>query len=143
MVRLGDRHAAQQVRVDFVSRRSLARAGARNQGFQPHKPHQPLHPLAIDAPAFLIQVERHSARAVERLLQIEFVDPTHQSQIVGGRLGSRPIDAGTGDVQQLALPPHRQLGSTSLDLRASRRRAHRLGLLTKKSRSTVNSPILL
>ena len=41
MVRLGDRHAAQQVRVDFVSRRSLARAGARNQGFKPHKPHQP------------------------------------------------------------------------------------------------------
>ena len=32
---------------------------------------------------FLIQAERHSPRAVERPLQIELVDPTHQSQIVG------------------------------------------------------------
>src|SRR5271163_5016506 len=143
VVRLDDRHAAQQVGVDLVARRGLARARTRNQPFEPHQAHQPLHPLAIDPATFLVEIERHPARAVERLLQIQLVDPAHQSQIVGGSLGPGPIDPRARHVQQRALPPHRQLRPASLDLRASRRRAHRLGLLAKKSRSTVSSPILL
>ena len=51
-----------------------------------------------------------------------------------GRVSSRRARASAGTIGLLP---------TSLDLRASRWRAHRLGLLTKKSRSTVNSPILL
>ena len=100
-------------------RRGLARAGAGDQSFQPHQTHQPLHALAIDPATFLVQVERHSARAIERLLQVEFVDPTHQSQIGDGRLGSRPIDPRARHVEQLALPPNRQIRARPLHLRAS------------------------
>ena len=46
-------------------------------------------------------------------------------------------------VQQFALPAHRQIRGRPLDIRPSVRRPHRPGLLAKKSRSTVNWPILL
>ena len=48
VVRLDNLQAAQQVGVYLVPGRGFARAGARNQRFDPHHPHQPLHPLAVD-----------------------------------------------------------------------------------------------
>ena len=142
VVRLRDRQVAKKIRIYLVFRSGLARAGAWDQGFEPHQAHQPLHPLAIDAAAFLVERERHPPRTVKRLAQIEFVDPAHQDQIFRVGLGPRAINPGARHVQQRALPPHRKIRADALDLRPSLRRAHRLGLLAKKSLSTVNWPIL-
>ena len=37
--------------------RGFARAGARNQRLDPHHPHQPLHPLAVDPTAFFVELK--------------------------------------------------------------------------------------
>src|ERR1700677_3973906 len=108
----------------------------------PHHAHQPLHPLAIDAAAFLVELKRPPPGAVERQLQMQLVDPTHQSQIVRLRHRLGAVDPRARDVQQFALPAHRYAFAGSFDHRPSIRRAHRPGLLAKKSRSTVNWPIL-
>jgi hypothetical protein len=65
MIGLGDAHAAQQMGMDLVARRGLAGAGARNQCLDPHHAHQPLHALAVDAVACLVEFEHYSPRAVK------------------------------------------------------------------------------
>jgi hypothetical protein len=97
-----------------------------------------LHALAIDPAPLLVEVERHPPRAVERFLEIKLVDAAHQRQILGAGLRLGTIDPRARHVQQPALPTNRQILRRPVDLGASRRRAHRLGLLAKKSRSTVN-----
>ena len=70
--------------------RGFARAGPRNQRLDPHHPHQPLHPLAVDPTAFLVEFEGHSPRAVERKFEMQLVDVAHHRQIVrpGDGLGT-------------------------------------------------------
>ena len=84
-----DRQPAQQVGMDLVSRRRLARARTRRQRLYPHHPHQPPHPLAVHAATFGVQREGHAARAVEGQIEVQGVDAAHQRQIVrrNGRLG--------------------------------------------------------
>ena len=89
VVRLDNLQAAQQVGVYLVPGRGFARAGARNQRLDPHHPHQPLHPLAVDPTAFFVELEGHSPRAVERKFEMQFVDVAHHRQIV--RLGVRDL----------------------------------------------------
>jgi len=143
MIGLGDAHAAQQIGIDPVAGRGFAGAGARNQRLDPHHAHQPLHALAVDAVACLVEFEHHSPRAVKRPLQMQFVDPPHQGQIVGA--GDRPgaIDARTRQIQQRTLPANRQILARPLDHRPALGDTHRPGLLAKKSLSTVNWPILV
>jgi len=107
MVRFGDRHAAQEVGIYLVSRRGLARAGTRNQRLDPHHAHQPLHPLAIDAAAFLVELKRYPPRAEEWQFQMQFVDPAHQGQIVRLHHGMGAVDPRARHVQQRALPANR------------------------------------
>ena len=47
LVDTGDRHVAQQVRIDLVARMGLAQARFRPDRLQPHPAHQALHVLAI------------------------------------------------------------------------------------------------
>ena len=138
VVRLGNCHAAQQIGINLVSGGGFARARARNQRLDAHHAHQPLHPLPVDPATFLIEVEHHPPRAIERLLQMQFVDAAHQGQIIGAydRLGA--VDPRTRQVQQRALPAHRQILARPFNHRSSSRRTHRPGLLAKKSRSTVS-----
>ena len=143
VIGLANRQAAQQIGINLVSGRGFTRSGARNQRLDPHHPHQPLYPLPIDPAPLLVEFKHHPPRAVERQLEMQFVDAAHQGQIV--RLDDRPgaVDARTRQVQQRALPTHRQILGRPLDHRSSLGNAHRPGLLAKKSLSTVSCPILL
>ena len=142
MIGLRNRHAAQQIGINLVPRGGLARAGARNQRDDSHQSHQPLHVLAIDLRAFLVEFQRHSPRAVKRQLEMQFVDAAHQREIVRRRRGFGPVDARTRQRQQLALAPHGKIALGRINHGSSIRHAHRPDLLAKKSRSTVSSPIL-
>ena len=73
---------------------------------------------------------------------MQFVDTVHHRQIVrpGDRLGA--VDPRARQAQQHALAAHRQVLARPFDHRSSIGRAHRPGLLAKKSRSTVSWPIL-
>jgi hypothetical protein len=82
-----------------MRRARFARAGARNQRLDPHDPHQSTHPLPIDLAAFLVQLERHPPRAMERQLEVEFVEPAHQ--------GLRPSRRQKGDsLPSVSVCPH-------------------------------------
>ncbi len=122
--------------------RGFARARARNQRLDPHHPHQPPHPLAVDPTAFLVEFEGHSPRAVERKFEMQFVDAAHHGQIVRPGDGRGAVDPRARHAQQRALAAHRQVLARPFDHRSSIGRAHRPGLLAKKSRSTVSWPIV-
>lgn len=89
--------------------RGLRGAGLRPKRRESHPAHQPLYALTIDPMARRPQHRRHPRR-VEGLPGCEqLVDPPHQRRIVvGGQ--AQPIDARTGDAEQLALRAHRQVG---------------------------------
>ena len=142
VVWLSNRQAAQKIGIYPVSRRGLARSWAWNQRLDAHHPHQPLHALAVEPAAFLVEFEQHPPRAVERQFEMQFIDAAHQDQIVPARLGFRPVNSGARQVQQRALPTHGQILGWMIDHRSAIGRAHRPGLLAKKSRSTVSWPIL-
>ncbi len=70
----------------------------------PHRPHQPLSALAIDAQYF-----GHLAAAVKRRSQILLVDRAHQRQVLL-RLAGRPvIPRAVRKPYQRALPYDREL----------------------------------
>jgi len=93
MIGLGDRHAAQQVGIDLVTGRGSAGAGAWHQRDDVHHPHQPLHVLAVDAVARLVEFKRHPPRAVERPLEMQFVEASHQDEIAHRHRGFGPVHA--------------------------------------------------
>ena len=70
---------------------ALLDARARNQRLDPHHPHQPPHPLAVDPTAFLVEFRRSFAASRRtEVRDAQFVDAAHHRQIV--RLG----DVGPG-----------------------------------------------
>ena len=89
--------------------RGFARAGARNQRLDPHHPHQPPHPLAVDPTAFLVEFEGHSPRAVEREFEMQFVDAAHHRQIVRLGDGLGAVDPRARHAHKRALAAHRQV----------------------------------
>jgi hypothetical protein len=142
MIGLRNRQAAQQIGINFVPGRGFARAGARNQRDESHHAHQPLHVLAIDLRAFLVEFKHHAPRAIKRQLEMQFVDAAHQREIVRCRRRLLPINARTRQRQQRALAPHGKIALGRINHGPSILQAHRPDLLAKKSRSTVSSPIL-
>ena len=78
VIRPLDRNAAQQVRVDLVARRRPAQIRFRMKGFDTQNPHQPLDALAVD-----LQRDGHPAAAVERAIQVQFVESPQQAQVLG------------------------------------------------------------
>jgi hypothetical protein len=94
--------------------------------------HQPLDVLAVDPPVIRAEHRRYPARAQKRPRQEEFVDPTHQRQIVVvvGRLWA--VDARARHAEQCALPTDRQGRVVAVEQRSAVRRAHRPDLLAKK-----------
>jgi hypothetical protein len=93
MVRLGNRQAVQQIGIELVSGRGLARAGARNLRLDPHYAHQSLHALAVDRAPFGIQRERHPPRAIEWQFEMQLNNAAHHGQIVRPSDGRGPVDA--------------------------------------------------
>jgi hypothetical protein len=79
------------------------------------RPHQPLHPLAIDGTSLRTQHRGHSPRAEKGPCGEQLVDPPHQPDIVV--VGSRPwpIDTGSRNAEQRALAADRQPAVVAVD----------------------------
>ncbi len=106
-----------------------------------HHPHQPLGTLAVHRPAVVPYHHRHPARAVKRVLQMEFVDPAHHRQIVRARRNRLIIQGRACDFQQTALRGDWHNRIVMVHQREPFGPVRGPDLLRKKSRSTVNWPI--
>ncbi len=117
---------------------SLVR-GARLKAEQAH---QSSRPAAPDAYPLAAKMANHLAGAVERILQEQIVDPPHQRQ----RLRTLPrrlvVERRPPDRQQTALPAQAQRRMVAHHHRPPLGPAQRPDPRDKKSRSTINSPIL-
>ena len=73
--------------MNLVPGRGLALPRLRTQRLDPHQPHQPPHPLAVNREAVLAQRLGDPPRAEKRPLGEQRVDPPHRLQlVVVGRL---------------------------------------------------------
>ena len=98
-----NREATQQVGIDAMLGVRLAGSGTRENGFQPHFSHQPLHALAVDLVSQLSQPGGHAAGPIEGPLRVLPVDLAHQEQILRGFACQLVVETGSGQANQLAL----------------------------------------
>ena len=103
--------------------------------------HQTTGPAAADAHPLAAQMTDHLASPVERILQEQLVDPTHQRQRLLTLALRLVIERGAPDRQKAALPAQAQRRMAAYHHRAALRPAHRPDPRDKKSRSTISSPI--
>ena len=93
-----DRHAAQQVWVDLVTRLRTAQVRFRIVGFDAQDAHQPLDAFAVH-----LQLDGHFSASEKRTLQIQLVEPAEQTQVLRA-LRSRLVVVGRArHSQQFAL----------------------------------------
>src|ERR1019366_5190071 len=78
--------------------------------------------------------------AIERMLQVQLIDPAHQSQILFAHRTRRVVDAAPIESENLALPAHAQLWPL-INHRRALGPGKRPSAESKKSLSTVSSPI--
>src|SRR5664279_4505418 len=141
VVRTRDRQHAQQVRVDRVPWRLLARVGLAVQRRDAHAPHQRGHVLAADREALgSHQVSQH-ARAGERQFEVQFVDAPHQLEVRvtdGLRL---VVNRAAANVHDRRLARDRQ-GVGAVDHRFVLSMPALMSAPSKKSFSSASCPIL-
>ena len=104
-----DALAAQQVRVDTVSRRRRARLALGIQRGHAHDPHQALHPLTVDDHPVVGEVVDDAARTQERQPEVDLVDPPHQVRVTAISRSSPVVNRRTSHLEQFALREDRQV----------------------------------
>ena len=104
---------------------------------KPHQTHQTAGPAAPDPHALAAQMKRHPARAVERILQEQIVDPPHQRQRLRALPRRLVVERRPPDRQQTALPAQAQRRMIALHHRPTLGPAHRPDPRDKRSRSTI------
>ena len=137
LVRPLDGQVPEQVWVYLVPLPRLARSPPWIQGSQVHQTHQALDTLAVDLVSPILELVAHPPAAVERPLQVNLVDESHQRQIrLADRLGM-VVRALARNVEQLAPP---RLGQPMLcvNLRPALAHRSRPRNLDKKSFSIAN-----
>ena len=88
------------------------------------------------------QLAHHLPAAEEGIFEKQFID-VHQRQVLRALCPGRVIERGTADRQKPALMvPNAQVAVAGRDHRLALAPAHRLSPPAKKSRSTINWPIL-
>ena len=109
---------------------------------QPQQPHQPPYPVPTYPLSLACQMTHHLPAAVERILQVQPVDALHQRQRLRALAHRSVVPRRPAQPDQLALPAHAQTVVFPFDHLSSLGPAQRPSPRAKKSRSTVNSPIL-
>ena len=110
--------------------------------FQAQQPHQPPHPVPTNRHPLARQMAYHLTAAVERVLQVQLVDTAHQLQCRRALPERSVVQRRAAHTEQSALPAHTQTLVLAFDHRQSLGPTQRPSPRDKKSRSTVNSPIL-
>jgi len=99
-----DGNAAQQIRVDLVAGRRTTQVRFRIKGFDIQNTHQSLDAFAVD-----VQRDGHATTAEERAIQVQFVEPPEQTQILR-TLRPRLVVVGRArHAEQFALLLHTQV----------------------------------
>ena len=121
--------------------RGLAGVGATIDRLDPHSFHQRSDVAPANQNAFAGEhVAQHPA-ARERIVEMQFVDPPHDGEVLrrdGPRL---VVDGASADVQRLRLPREGEI-VTFVDHRFALNKPALVSAPSKKSFSSVNSPIL-
>lgn len=115
LVRSGERHASQQVRVNAVLGIGLRQPRFGVNGRQAHLAHQPQHPLAIHRIPGAAQHGGHPPTPVKRMRGVLLVQTAHQFQVQGARCGTPVIPRAPVQPQQPALYRQRQGGMARFD----------------------------
>ena len=97
-----DRDAREQVGVDFMAATRRAGATFRVQRRHTHVAHQTLDALAIDRMPPSLQLISDPAAAVERKLEVDLVDQTHQDQVFVRHRTGAAVRRRAGHLKQLA-----------------------------------------
>ena len=98
--------------------------------------------MTTDTNTLAPQLPHHLAGAVKRIFEEQLVDASHQRQVFSALPLCCVIERRSADRQNLALMAQTQVGVIACDHHLAFPPAHRLSPLAKKSRSTVNWPIL-
>ena len=110
---------AQQVWHDGFFEIPLGKVGLRVNGVDAHLPHELPHGLAADVVALLLQFHDDLARAEIRMIGVPVIDALHefllQRQVCLIRIFRLVVQAGTVDVEQVALPPDGKLRVSLLE----------------------------
>ena len=106
----------------------------------PISPHQPPHPVPPGGHALAAQMPHHLPAAVERVLQVQLVQPAHQRRVLRALALRRVVLRRPAHAEQFALAGQRQ-PAAEVDHADALGSAQRANPRRKKSRSTVSSPI--
>lgn len=73
------------------------------QGFNPHKLHEPSHPLRVDLVFRSREHDCELSSPEKRAGRVELIDPFHQVKVQGGFSGLFVVVGGTGEAEKSAL----------------------------------------
>lgn len=107
LIRPVDAQVPQQIRIDVTARCLLAGVGFPVEGFDAHLGHEPADAFPACTDTLLFQQIAQHAGASERKLQVQFVDPAHQRQILGRFRRRLIVGRRARQLQYLALPDNR------------------------------------
>src|SRR5208283_6037215 len=107
LVRPLDRHVAQEIGINLVPRRGLARPRLRPERLDPHQPHQPPHALAVDRETLLRQRPCDAPGAEERPGGEQRVDAPHRLKATPKNRSRFAIDARARHAEHRALSAYR------------------------------------
>src|ERR1039458_3889590 len=104
LVRPIDRQAPQQIRAD--QRVARWNTGARPAVYRldAHAAHPIRHVYPADLKSVPNELLGEPPCAIERMLQVQLIDPVHQSQILFAHRTRRVVDAAPIESENLALP---------------------------------------
>ena len=137
-----DHQVPQQIRVNPVFRVGIAGSWRLIDRLQAHQTHQTPNAMTADAKAFAAQLTHHLPGAVKWILEKQLIDAPHQRQVLRFLALRHVIERRPADQKKAALMAQSQIGVIAADHAFTFPPAHRLSPLAKKSRSTVNWPIL-
>lgn len=107
--------AIQQIRVDFITGRRLTGPGTPVERPQSHDLHQSTDVFPVDAMLLTLQPDSYLASSVERRRHVLLVDQFHKDEVLVRDSCRLVVQPGAADIQQLALPHHRERGTPAVN----------------------------
>lgn len=110
--------------------------------YQPHLAHQSANPLPPNLIAEPSKTASHLPVSIPGRFKKLFVYQMHERQIQPALAGFLIVETGAAKAKKTALPGDAEPGMTGFDHTSPSDEAQRPKALSKKSRSTINWPIL-